>query len=157
VGGHGRQQILARCRIGAAQFVEKVEGARTGPRKGGDMTEYLIAFNDEWVPDHTIEELREKAKVTRALVAEMKAAGVLIFTGGLDVAAPVFSVDASSGTPLFTDGPFIESKEHLGGFAVVDVADEEAARLWAGKIAVACGWPQDVRPFMVPMDLPETS
>lgn len=114
------------------------------------MPEYLIAFNNEWVPDHTVEELREKAKVTRVLIEEMKAAGVLIFTGGLDVDAPAFSVDASSGTPLFTDGPFIESKEHLGGFAVVDVADEEAARLWAGKIAVACGWPQEVRPFMVP-------
>ena len=121
------------------------------------MTEYLIAFNDEWVPDHTLEELREKSKVTRALIAEMKAAGVLIFAGGLDDAAPVFSVDASSGTPLFSDGPFIESKEHLGGFAVVDVADEEAARLWAGKIAVACGWPQEVRRFQVPMQLPETS
>src|SRR5689334_1912815 len=101
--------------------------------QGGDMTEYLIAFNDEWVPDHTVDELREKSKAVRALVAEMKAAGVFIFTGGLDDAAPVFSVDASSGTPLFTDGPFIESKEHLGGFAVVDVADEEAARLWAGR------------------------
>ena len=68
------------------------------------MTEYLIAFNDEWVPDHTVEELCEKSKAVRALVAEMKAAGVFIFTGGLDDAAPVFSVDASSGTPLFTDG-----------------------------------------------------
>ena len=91
------------------------------------MTEYLIAFNDEWVPDHTVEELREKSRATRALIAEMKAAGVFIFTGGLDDAAPVFSVDASSGTPLFTDGPFVESKEHLGGFAVVTVPDEEAA------------------------------
>ncbi len=114
------------------------------------MTEYLIAFNDEWVPDHTVEQLREKSKVVGALVAEMKAAGVLIFTGGLDAATPVFSVDASSGTPLFTDGPFIESKEHLGGFAVVDVPDEEAARLWAGRIAVACGWPQEVHRFMDP-------
>ncbi len=121
------------------------------------MAEYLIAFNGEWVPDHTVEELREKSRAVRALVAEMKAAGVFIFTGGLDDAGAVFSVDASSGTPLFTDGPFIESKEHLGGFAVVDVADEQAARLWAGKIAVACGWPQEVRPFMVPMELPETS
>ena len=70
----------------------------------------------------------------------------------------MFSVDASSGTPLFTDGPFIESKEHLGGFTIVDVADEEAARLWAGKIAVACGWPaQEVRRFQVPRQLPETS
>ena len=121
------------------------------------MTEYLIAFNDEWVPDHTVEELREKSKVLKPLVAEMKAAGVLIFTGGLDDAAPVFSVDASSGTPLFTDGPFVESKEHLGGFAVVDVADEEVARLWAGKIAVACGWPQEVRRFQVPMQPPAIS
>ncbi len=121
------------------------------------MTEYLIAFNDEWVPGHTAGELREKSKATRALIAEMKAAGVLIFTGGLDDAAPVFSVDAPGGMPLFTDGPFIESKEHLGGFAVVDVADEQAARLWAGKIAVACGWPQEVRRFQVPMQLTETS
>ena len=120
------------------------------------MTEYLIAFNDEWVPDHTAEELREKSKAVRALVAEMQAAGVFIFTGGLDDAAPVFSVDATSGTPLFTDGPFIESKEHLGGFAVVDVADEEAARWWAGKIAAACGWPQEVRRFRDPRQLPET-
>ena len=121
------------------------------------MTEHLIAFNDEWVPDHAVEELREKSRAVRALVAEMKAARVLIFAGGLDDAAPVFSVDASGGTPLFTDGPFIESKEHLGGSAVVDVADEEAARLWAGKIAVACGWPQEVRRFRVLMQLPGTS
>ena len=121
------------------------------------MTEYLIAFNDEWVPDLTDEEGRETYQAVRALRAEMKAAGVLIYTNGLDDAAPVFSVDASSGTPLFTDGPYVESKEHLGGFAVVDVADEEAARLWAGKIAVACGWPQEVRRFQVPMQLPERS
>ena len=115
------------------------------------MTEYLIAFNDDWVPDHTDEELREKSRALRPLVADMKAAGVLIFTGGVDPAAPVFSVDASSGAPLFTDGPFVETKEHLGGFAVVDVADEDEARVWAGKIAVACGWPQEVRRFQVPM------
>ena len=111
------------------------------------MTEYLIAFNNEWVPDLTDEELREASKAVSALRTEMKSAGVLIFTGGLDDAAPVFSADASSGTPLFTDGPFAETKEQLGGLAVVDVADEEAARLWAGKIAVACGWPQEVRRF----------
>ena len=121
------------------------------------MTEYLIAFNDEWVPDHTAAELNEKVATVRSLVADMKAAGVLLFTGGLDDAAPVFSVDASSGTPLFTDGPFVESKEHLGGFAVVDVADEEAARLWAARIAVACGWPQEVRRFRAPGQPPEIS
>jgi hypothetical protein len=132
-----------------------VEGGRSGrPAKEEDMTEYLIAFNDKWVPGHTVEELNQKAKVAQALMAEMKAAGVLIFSGGLDDAAPVFSVDASSGTPLFCDGPFVESKEHLGGFVVVDVADEQAARLWAGKVAVACGWPQEVRRFLVPTERP---
>lgn len=120
------------------------------------MAEYLIAFNDEWVPDNTVEELREKSKAVRELIEEMKAAGVFIFTGGLDDAAPVFSVDASSGTPLFTDGPFVESKEHLGGFAVVDVPDEQEARHWAGKIAVACGWPQEVHRFRVPMNRQES-
>jgi hypothetical protein len=113
------------------------------------MAEYLIAFNDEWVPEHTDEELREKSRALKPLLAQMKAAGVLIFTGGLDSDAEVFSVDASSGSPVFTDGPFVESKEHLGGFAVVDVPDEDAARLWAGKIAVACGWPQQVHRFRV--------
>jgi hypothetical protein len=121
------------------------------------MPEYLIAFNDEWVPDHTEEEILAKSRALRPLVAEMEAAGVLIFTGGLDSDVPVFSVDASTGTPLFTDGPYVESKEHLGGFAVVDVADEAAARLWAGKIATACGWPQQVSRFQVRRPLPEDS
>jgi hypothetical protein len=121
------------------------------------MAEYLIAFNDTWVPDHTVEELRAKSRALRPLLAEMKAAGVLIFTGGLDDDAPVFSVEPADGTPLFSDGPFVETKEHLGGFAVLEVPDEAAARLWAGKIAVACGWPQEVRRFMVRMQLPEDS
>ena len=111
------------------------------------MTDYLIAFNGEWVPDYTEEEMVEKSKAVRALRAEMKAAGVYVFLGGLDDSAPVFSVDASSGAPVFTDGPYVETKEHLGGFTIVDVADEEAARMWAGKVAIACGWPQQVRRF----------
>lgn len=119
------------------------------------MAEYLVAFNEEWVPELTLEELQDRSRALRPLIAEMRAAGVLVFTGGLDDELPVFSVDAASGTPLFTDGPFAESKEHLGGFAVLDVADEAAARVWAGKIAVACGWPQEVRRFQVPMRLPE--
>jgi hypothetical protein len=111
------------------------------------MTEYLIAFNDEWVPDLTGQDFREASAAVTALRAEMKVAGIFVFLGGLDRDAPVFSVDASTGTPLFTDGPYVETKEHLGGFTVVDVADEQEARLWAGKIAVACGWPQEVRRF----------
>ena len=112
------------------------------------MPEYLIAFNDEWVPEHTDEELRAKAEALRPLMAEMKAAGVLVFTGGgLDESTALFSVDASTGTPVFIDGPYIETKEHLGGFAVIAVADDEAARHWAGRIAQGCGWPQEVHRF----------
>jgi hypothetical protein len=119
------------------------------------MTEYLIAFNDEWVPDYSDEEFVRIAAATKAVRAEMQAAGVLLFTGGLDDEAPVFSVDASSGTPLFTDGPFMESKEHLGGVAVIDVADEATARHWAGRIATACAWPQEVHRFRVAAAQPE--
>ena len=121
------------------------------------MTEYLIAFNDDWVPEHTEGELRAKSEVLRPLVAEMKAAGVLIFTGGLDDDAPVFSVEPSDGGPLFSDGPYVETKKHLSGFAVVDVADEAEARTWAGRIATACGWPQEVRRFQVPRNLSGTA
>jgi hypothetical protein len=112
------------------------------------MALYLIAFNDEWVPDLTLEEVREKAASARALTEEMTGAGVFVFSdGGLDASTVVCSVDPSSGSPVFTDGPFTETKEHLGGFAVVDVADDAAARYWAGRIAVAVGWPQEVHRF----------
>ncbi len=112
------------------------------------MALYLIAFNDEWVPDHTLEELREKAVSARALIEEMTAAGVFVFSdGGLDASTVVCSVEPGGGTPIFSDGPYIETKEHLGGFAVVDVPDDEQARYWAGRIAVAVGWPQEVHRF----------
>ncbi len=121
------------------------------------MTEYVVMFNDEWVPDYTDEEFVGISAATRAVRAEMEAAGVLIFTGGLDDAAPVFSVDASSGVPRFADGPLTGEGEHLGGFAVIDVADEQAARHWAARIAAACSWPQEVHRFRVPAARPETS
>jgi hypothetical protein len=112
------------------------------------MALYLIAFNDEWTPDLTVDELRERGTSGRALIEEMTDAGVFVFSdGGLDASTVVCSVDPSSGTPLFTDGPFVESKEHLGGFTVIDVADDAAARCWAGRVAVAVGWPQEVHRF----------
>ena len=46
------------------------------------MALYLIAFNDEWVPDHTLEELREKATSARAVIEEMTDAGVFVFSDG---------------------------------------------------------------------------
>lgn len=115
------------------------------------MTEYLITFNDEWVPDHTEEEVREKSAAVRPVIDEMLAAGVLIFSnGGLDRSTAVCSVEPVDGEPIFTDGPYVETKEHLGGFAVVDVADDEAARYWAGKLATVLDWPQEVHRFRGP-------
>jgi hypothetical protein len=113
-----------------------------------EMALYLIAFNDEWVPELTMEELRARGTAGRAVIEEMTDAGVFVFSdGGLDASTVVCSVDPSGGSPLFTDGPFVETKEHLGGFAVVDVADDAEARYWAGRIAVAVGWPQEVHRF----------
>jgi hypothetical protein len=112
------------------------------------MALYLIAFNDEWVPDLTLDDLRERATTARAVIEEMTDAGVFVFSdGGLDASTALCSVDPSSGSPVFTDGPFTETQEHLGGFAVVDVADDAAARHRAGRIAVAVGWPQEVHRF----------
>ncbi|GIF44201.1 YciI family protein [Actinoplanes xinjiangensis] len=115
------------------------------------MPEYLITFNDEWVPAHTEEQIAEKATAARAVIDEMLAADVLIFSNGaLNRSTAVCSVESAAGEPLFTDGPYVETKEHLGGFAVVDVPDDEAARHWAGRLAVALDWPQEVHRFRGP-------
>ncbi len=112
------------------------------------MTEYLLYFNQQWVGDHPEEWFRERGPLAMAVVNEMKAEGVYVFAGGLEEGGPVYSADPTTGTGMITDGPYVETKEFLGGFAVVDVADDEAAKMWAGKIAEACGWPHEVRRFM---------
>lgn len=118
------------------------------------MPKYLIFFNDEWVTDASDAEWRQRSRDVRALVEEMKAADVFIFTGGLDNDAPVFHIEPRDGAPIFSDGPYAETKEVIGGFAAIDVADEAAARYWAGRIAVACDWPQEVRVFRSPSQVP---
>ncbi|MEV0895236.1 YciI family protein [Actinoplanes sp. NPDC049802] len=115
------------------------------------MPEYLITFNDEWVPEHTPEQIAEKAEAARVVIDDMLAADVLVFSnGGLDRSTAVCGVEAVDGQAVFTDGPYVETKEHLGGFAVVDVPDDEAARYWAGRLATALDWPQEVHRFRGP-------
>jgi hypothetical protein len=112
------------------------------------MSEYLIYFNQQWVGDHTEEWFRARGPLAKAVVDEMKAAGVYVFAGGLEEDPDAaFSADATSGTLTFSEGQYVENPQFLGGFTVVEVADEQAARLWAGKLAEACGWPQEVRRF----------
>jgi len=112
------------------------------------MPEYLIYFNQQWVGEHSDEWFRTRGQLAMAVVDEMKAAGVYVFAGGLEEEPETtFSADATSGTLRFSDGPFVETEQFLGGLAVVDVPDQEAAKMWAGKVAEACGWPQEVRRF----------
>ena len=112
------------------------------------MTEYLLYFNQQWVGDHTEEWFRGRGPLARAVVEEMKAAGVYVFAGGLEEEdGPVYSADPTTGSVVISDGPYVETKEFLGGFAIVDMPDDEAATMWAGKIAEACGWPHEVRRF----------
>lgn len=112
------------------------------------MPNYLIAFNDEWVPEQTEEDLRTKSAASHAVLDEMRAAGVFVFSdGGIDASTAVCSVELHDGRPVFTDGPYTETKEHLGGFCVIDVPDDETARGWAGRLALCLDWPQEVHRF----------
>lgn len=112
------------------------------------MAEYLITFNDEWVPPHTLEQITAKGVAGRAVLAEMTEQGVFVFSNGaLSRDTAVCSAVNEGGEAVFTDGPYVESKEHLGGFCVIDVPDDEAARYWAGRLAVALDWPQELHRF----------
>jgi hypothetical protein len=110
------------------------------------MAEYLIFFNQQWVGDHPAEWFRTRVEPSTAVIEEMKEAGVYVYAGGLvEDLSQAFSADATSGSVVITDGPYVETKEWLGGLTVVDVPDVETARYWAGRVAEGCGWPQEVR------------
>ncbi|MEV6281555.1 YciI family protein [Kribbella sp. NPDC051770] len=110
------------------------------------MAQYLLYFNQQWVGDHPEEWFAARSEFSTAAVEEMKAAGVYVFAGGLEERSQSWSADPTQGEEvLITDGPYVESKEFLGGFAIVDVADDEAAKYWGAKIAAACGWPHEIR------------
>jgi hypothetical protein len=112
------------------------------------MTEYLIFFNQQWVGDHSDEWFQSRGPTSRAVIEDMQAAGVLVYAGGLvEELDQAVSADDTSGTLSFTDGPYAESKEWLGGLTIIDVETEEQARYWCGRVAEGCGWPQEVRPF----------
>jgi hypothetical protein len=111
------------------------------------MTEYLIYFNQQWVGDHSEEWFRGRGPLARAVAAEMKEAGVHVFSGGLEEEdGPVWRAEPG-GAVATVDGAGAGATEFLGGFAIVDVPDDEAATTWAVKVAEACGWPHQVRRF----------
>ena len=112
------------------------------------MPQYLIYFNQQWVGDHDEAWFESRVEPSQAVVRDMQDQGVLVYAGGLvEELEEAASADATSGELVFTDGPFTETKEWLGGLTIVDVPDDESARMWAGRVAEGCGWPQEVRRF----------
>ena len=82
-----------------------------------------------------------------ALEEDMKAAGAWLFSGRLTEPDMATVVRVSAGDALTTDGPFVESKEHLAGFYIVEADDLDAALGWATRTAAIIGKPIEVRPF----------
>jgi hypothetical protein len=78
----------------------------------------------------------------------MQAAGAWVFGGGLYPANPATVLRQQGGAIVTTDGPFIESKEQIGGLTILKAADLDAALGWARRLAEAIGVPIEVRPFM---------
>ena len=109
-------------------------------RREAWMTRYLISFDDGWMtfPD---EELPEVSKAVIEVIQEARDAGVWVYGAGLE--SQRASIVSTDGT--ITDGPYPETKEVIGGFAVVDVPSRAEALEWAAKIAVACRCAQEVR------------
>jgi hypothetical protein len=114
------------------------------------MTQYLLAVNHPQGYDPSAESEAMHRDID-ALNEEMSAAGVTVFLGGLAPPGSARSLRAQpNGEMLITDGPYLESKEHIGGFWVLEVATLEEALEWGAKAAVACGARIEVRPFLLP-------
>ena len=108
------------------------------------MPQYLISG---YLPDDFDPSTQDEAVIEEihALNREMIAAGVRKFAGGL---GPARTLRAQpNGELLLTDGPYLETKEHVGGFWVLEAADMDEALAWGRKAAVACRAPVEVRPF----------
>jgi hypothetical protein len=78
---------------------------------------------------------------------ELKAAGAWVFTAGLHPASTATVVRLQDGEVLMTDGPFVEGKEHIGGFTVIKASDLDSALEWGRKLTWATTLPIEVRPF----------
>ncbi|MFZ0814692.1 MAG: YciI family protein [Candidatus Sulfotelmatobacter sp.] len=111
------------------------------------MTRYLVAIHHPDNYDPSVEDEAMHRDID-ALNEEMIAAGVRTFVGGLHAVSQAKSLRAQpDGKVLITDGPYIEAKEHIGGFWVLEAADMDEALAWGRKAALACRAPVEVRAF----------
>src|SRR5689334_21621266 len=107
------------------------------------MAKYLISFPSGAMV-FPIGELQAVADAAHAVVDEAKAAGVWVFGGGIDESVPPVMVD---GDGTVTEGTYPQTAQIEGGYTVLEVPSDEAARHWAAKIATACRCAQEVRRF----------
>ncbi len=113
------------------------------------MTQYLlsVAMIDD-APQPSPEDMQTAYEQVDRFNAELQSAGTTwVFAGGLMPASSATVVRAEGAEILVTDGPFTESKEHIGGFWVIEAPDLDAALAWATKATRACMQPVEVRPF----------
>jgi hypothetical protein len=78
----------------------------------------------------------------------LKAEGYWVFAGGLGSPEPATVVDNRGAEAIFTDGPFVESKEYLAGFWIIEAADLDVALKLAAEGSKACNPKIEVRPFL---------
>jgi hypothetical protein len=112
------------------------------------MPQYLVAIQH---PDDYDPSVEDEAMIRQigALNQEMDAAGARFFAGGLESAAKAKSLRKQpDGEVAVTDGPYLETKEHVGGFWILEAADMDEALDWARKAVVACRVPVEVRAFL---------
>lgn len=101
------------------------------------MTQYLLTIYQPDGPPPPPEVLDPIMRDIDALKQEMKDAGVWVFSGGLQPASEATVLRRKDDDMLTTDGPYVEGKEHVGGFTIIDVPDLDAALEWGRKLAAA--------------------
>lgn len=113
------------------------------------MKQYLLSlYHPDVGPDAPPpENIDQIMSDVAALNDELRGAGAWVFAGGLHPSSTATVVRLEGDDVLVTDGPFIESKEHIGGFWVIKARDLDAALRWATKATRACTIPIEVRPF----------
>jgi hypothetical protein len=115
------------------------------------MTHYMLSVHSvegEVREPMTDEERQQAWKQIGLLEQEMRSAGAWVFSGRLHEPDTATVVRVSNGQVMTTDGPFVESKEHLGGFYVIRAEDLDAALAWASKVTDCIKVPIEVRPFV---------
>ena len=99
------------------------------------MKQYLLGIYQPDGPPPADLDLEGIMREVRALQEEMKEAGAWVFGAGLHDASTATVVRIQEGELLITDGPYLEGKEHLGGFDLIQAPDLDAALAWARKVA----------------------